>query len=57
MTWWGGALTAADLHLDSLFADLLAHGKIKQVLRKAEAMLAAVERVLASEFGVRYDPD
>jgi len=53
----GGALTAADLHLDNVFADLLAHGRIKQGLRKAEAMLAAVERVLASEFGVSYDSD
>lgn len=46
----GGGLAAADLHLDNLFTDLLAHGKIQEVLKRAQTMKSAVEQVLSSEF-------
>jgi len=51
----GDGLAAADLHLDNLFTDLLAHGRIQQVLGKAKEMLAGVERVLVEQFGSDLD--
>ncbi len=43
-------LASADLYLDSLFTDLLAHGRIVEVVERAKSMKDAVDQVLAQHF-------
>ena len=43
-------LASADLYLDNIFTDLLAHGRIREVVERARAMKAAVDDVLARNF-------
>lgn len=46
----GMGLASADLYLDNLFTDLMAHGRIMEVVHRAKRMKAAVDQVLAQSF-------
>ncbi len=44
------ALASADLYLDNIFTDLLAHGRIMEVVNRARTMKDAVDHILAQHF-------